>query len=557
MFKVIMHLLISGNPLNFILNVLFLIYFIVLIILYNRFKNDNKKLKIWLIICFVPLIISIIHFIIFVSGSAFLKILPEYIYIYISSILIALSPLLFKKNIIYNVSKVLIILVCIFFSLESIDSNKVTNYTRKSLSNAYISLCDYFEKNYIMNDWKKIDYNELKKDGLVLIEEAEQTGNIDKYYEAIDNFVEAHHDGHMGLLFYNDSDYYLNKISKFNDYGLSSIRLDDGSIIAIDVEDNLDIKTGDRIIKWDGVDINKVIENVKLPIGESLIENEERLKEFFGSSIGGNSVEVTYIDSDNTEKTITLKKLDSKVPRAIRSFNTFNHSFDEIEYDYKMLNDEIGYLKIGVEEINTISDSIGYFTGNHKKAREMYRKSLSELRKKGMKKLVIDIRNNMGGSDEVSMALASLFTKEKMYGYSLGYRSNNKNVSLVDHYVLSDGEFSDIEVLVLTNMRCGSAGDGMVLYLSRIDGITVAGLSNPGGIDQETGGTVFMPEGVAVSYPVGLVLDDNNNPNIDVDDTRESRNPVDIKIPLDKKAALRIFDGKDYELEWAIDYLNK
>ena len=106
-------------------------------------------------------------------------------------------------------------------------------------------------------------------------------------------------------------------------------------------------------------------------------------------------------------------------------------------------------------------------------------------------------------------------------------------------------------------MRCGSAGDGMVLYLSRIDGITIAGLSNPGGIDQETGGFIFMPEGVVVSYPVGLVLDENNNPNIDVDDTRESRNPVDIKIPLDKNAALRIFDGKDYELEWAIDYLNK
>lgn len=557
MFRVIMHLLNSGNPLNFILNVFFLIYFIVLIILYSRFKNDNKKLKIWIITCFIPLIISIIHFIIFVSGSAFLKILPEYIYTYISSILIALSPLLVKKNIIYNVSKVVIILVCIFLSLRSINSNKVTNYTRKSLSNAYISLCDYFEKNYIMNDWKKIDYNKLKKDGLILIEEAQQTDNIDKYYEAIDNFVEAHHDGHMSLSFYNDSDYYLNKISEFNDYGLSSIRLEDGSIIAINVEDNLDIINGDRIIKWDGVDINKVIDSVKLPIGESLIENEERMKEFFGSSIGGNSVEVTYIDSDNTEKIITLKKLKSKVPRAIKSFNTFNHSNDETEYDYKMLNDEIGYLRIGVEEIDTISDSIGYFTGNHKVAREKYRKSLRELRKNGMKKLVIDIRNNKGGSDEVAMALASLFTKEKIYGYSLGYRSNNKNISLVDHYVLPDGEFSDIKVIVLTNMRCGSAGDGMVLYLSRIDGITIAGLSNPGGIDQETGGFVFMPEGVVVSYPVGLVLDENNNPNIDVDDTRESRNPVDIKIPLDKNAALRIFDGKDYELEWAIDYLNK
>ena len=93
MFKEIMHLLYSGNPLNFILNTFFLIYFIVLIIIYGRFKNNNEKLKIWVIMCFVPLIISIIHSIIFVSGSAFLKILPEYKGIYISSILIALSPL--------------------------------------------------------------------------------------------------------------------------------------------------------------------------------------------------------------------------------------------------------------------------------------------------------------------------------------------------------------------------------------------------------------------------------------------------------------------------------
>ena len=55
-------------------------------------------------------------------------------------------------------------------------------------------------------------------------------------------------------------------------------------------------------------------------------------------------------------------------------------------------------------------------------------------------------------------------------------------------------------------MRCASAGDGLVLYLSRIDGITVAGLSNPAGINQETGGLVYMPEGLIINYPTGLVL---------------------------------------------------
>lgn len=56
---------------------------------------------------------------------------------------------------------------------------------------------------------------------------------------------------------------------------------------------------------------------------------------------------------------------------------------------------------------------------------------------------------------------------------------------------------------------------------------------------------------------MGLVLDENGNLNIDFDYTQQSRNPVDIKIPLDKESALKIFGGEDYELEWAIDYLNE
>ena len=44
-----------------------------------------------------------------------------------------------------------------------------------------------------------------------------------------------------------------------------------------------------------------------------------------------------------------------------------------------MLNNNIGYLKIGVEETDTISDGVSYLTGNHKVAREKFRTSLREL----------------------------------------------------------------------------------------------------------------------------------------------------------------------------------
>ena len=54
----------------------------------------------------------------------------------------------------------------------------------------------------------------------------------------------------------------------------------------------------------------------------------------------------------------------------------------------------------------------------------------------------------------------------------------------------------------------------------------------------------------------GLVLDENHVPNVDTRADRISRNPVEVRIPLDYDAAMRIFrDKEDYELDWAIKYL--
>ena len=125
-----------------------------------------------------------------------------------------------------------------------------------------------------------------------------------------------------------------------------------------------------------------------------------------------------------------------------------------------MLSDNIGYLRVTEETIDYFSDIISYVTGNHSTAREMFREDLRELRDQGMTKLVIDIRHNAGGFDEVATALTSLFTKEKMYAFSLGVRNGKEIKSVDDRYVMADGEFSDLEILVLTNMSCGSAGDG-------------------------------------------------------------------------------------------------
>ncbi|MBQ1195547.1 MAG: hypothetical protein IIX44_04810 [Clostridia bacterium] len=557
MIGLIRHLLNSGDILTFITSWTVFICFAVLILLYGRIKDNRNRLKIWSALCFIPLVYSFVHFFIFAAGGAFLQILPRYLTIYIPAILTAILPLLTKKKMLLRVGTVAFAVICAVCSVLSIYPTKKVNLTRKGLSEAYISLCDYLDENYIMAEWKQIDFEKLKEEGLLLVKDAERTGEIEKYYDAVINLTNSLNDGHAGVFFYNSGsyNYAVEKLTSFNDYGICLITLDDGSTVAINCEDGLAIRDGDVITKWNGIPIAEAIKSVDTPILESVLENDLIQKTFYLAGVGGDSVEVTYIDASGNEAVAVLDKLDSPLPRALSTFSKFSKSKNDY-YEYKMIASDIGYLRVTEESTNEISDTIAYYTGNHTPARESFRRDLRELKELGMTKLVIDIRNNAGGYEEVATALVSLFTKEKLYAFSFGIKKGDEMVSVKDRYILPDGEFADLEILVLTGMRCASAGDGLSLYLSRLDNVTVAGTTNPAGINQETGGVIYLPENIAVSFPTGLILDGDGNPNIDTDHTRESRNPVDIKIPLDKNAVIKIFSGIDYELEWAIEYLN-
>ena len=553
----LLHILDLNDPVIVGLGFFILVYLVALIIIHGRMSKNDKHKKIWNALCFVPFLLSAIHIMTFVGGDAFIHIFTQFQRVYISAVLIAFLPLLTKKKALGIIGYIVCVVSCMVHSVFCLDTGKPVDFSDKSKSDAYISLCDFLEENYVLSEWKKVDYEKLKADGLVLIDEAEKTGDINKYYDALYMLTDSFHDGHAGVFIdYDVSTYTIDRIKAFKDYGLSLITLDNGDTIAVNAEEDLEIKDGDVITKWNSVPIDEAIEAVTLPITEGTLENERVQKTFYLAGVGGDTVEVTYINSEGKEAVAVLKKIESTMPRAYTSFGIFTCSKNE-EYDYRMLSDNIGYLRVTEESTDYLSDTISYVTGNHSTAREMFREDLRELRAQGMTKLVIDIRNNAGGLDEISTALTSLFTKEKMYAFSLGVKNGKEIKSVDDRYVMADGEFSDLEILVLTSMRCGSAGDGLALYLSRLPNVTVAGLTDPSGINQETGGEVYMPGNAIVAFPSGLILDENGNPNIDIDHTRQSRNPVDIKIPLDKEAALKIFSGEDYELEWAMEYLNE
>lgn len=574
--EAMVHLINMGNPVHIVWAAVIFLSTIILIVLHRILKNDTKQIRIWRCLCAIPLISCVIHFAIFGMGPAWLYLLRYYLFLYIPSIIIALWGVFgiwkYGYYILAVLSSATSFLLGIYFSTGS---PYVANYTRLGWAEAFSKTCDYLEENYILKDWKELDFEQIKKELLTVVEKAEKENDFESYYKAVEQLVYKLHDGHAWIELYEADAQSVGLYRGLcNDYGFCMVTLDDGQTIAVNVEDGCEamekgITEGCIITKWNGIPIEEAevdMANSNIPVAN----NEELLKPIILSGMGGETVTVSYIDENGKETEITVKAIEYDKVEGIEAVFTYTARKDETigelvhlndwnsNYETKMLTDDCGYIMLTENATSGFQDIKGYLTGNHEYAREMFREKLRALEAQGMTKLVIDLRGNGGGFDEIGCALVDLLATEDFLSQSFGIIKNGRFERMSDHYVVADGEFADLEVVVLTNLYCGSAGDGTALYLSKLPNVTLAGISDSSGCNQEIGGACYLPEGLVVAFPSGLILNEESEPNIDIKADRISRNPNEVYIPFDKDAAMQMFSGEgDYEIEWAIEFLEK
>lgn len=142
------------------------------------------------------------------------------------------------------------------------------------------------------------------------------------------------------------------------------------------------IQIGDRVTKVNGKDIRDL----------SAVETSKMLK-----GPKGTVVEVEIIRK-NLKEPLKIK--------LVRD----NIKLDNVEY--KMLSDGIGYISL-LQFGNGVADEV--------------EQAVNNLKAKGMKKLIFDLRTNPGGSLNEAVDLASIFTSERKM-VSLKYKNGNENV---------------------------------------------------------------------------------------------------------------------------------
>ena len=594
---------------------LVLIFTVTLCFVRKPLAKTRRGKIFWRLLCLGPLTICIIHFACcrFAGSSWYTR--HTYGAFYLAALVTAFFPLFDLWKIPTKVFSILLPIGAAAAFLYTIiypmpfDSG-LRNYTRQSYTQSFISLTKDLEKYYSLKDWKKTDIQAIAKKIIPAVEEAERKNDAGLFYAAITAFGYYFYDGHVSNYPEGDRDAWERGLILLggNNYGFSMLRIDDGRVVSIMGKSTLPayqagIHNGTQIIEWNGKPIEEALAETECIYQGSTFpvkENEDFFRPVFLATRGmGESTDiaqylisraamdgtydapkavVTFLADDGQLRTVELDCLEDGlsmieyVMQFLISFGVYPNRYGvDKNFDAKMINSDTAYMLRNSEQYNYWGDIMSYLTGKYPSFSKSLRCQLQDLKSQGMKNLIIDARNNRGGFPALGSETASLFS-DRTFTTDVYYSDiNGSHKRLLAESVKADGFFKDINVLVLTNSYCVSAGDYFVRVMGQCPNVTTMGFTACNCSCQPQGGRAILTDSICnFSYTINWMYEDDGQTRfIDTDETRACTIPLDIKVPLTYNMAVSFsYDSnlawkenqdniRDYVMEYALDYLKK
>ena len=255
------------------------------------------------------------------------------------------------------------------------------------------------------------------------------------------------------------------------------------------------LKDGDQIVRIDGKNAAGV--QMSTDTIMSLLKGKS------GSSVN--------VQINRYGKLLSKKIIRGRIP--IKSINT-----------YYMIDDETGYIKIDQFSIPTAYE---------------FRQASAKLLSQGMKKLILDLRNNGGGVLDGATQIADEFLKD---GLSI-VKTQGRKIGTKNYTSTNRGSLKQTELVVLINSRSASASEIVAGAIQDNDrGLIVGRRSFGKGLVQEdqklrdgsslriTVARYYTPSGRCIQRPYSDGMEDYYN---DPTRTEESMFKIDSSIFID------------------------
>lgn len=197
--------------------------------------------------------------------------------------------------------------------------------------------------------------------------------------------------------------------------------------------------------------------------------------------------------------------------------------------DGEMLQDDIGYVRVTGFKMPSENGENGTFTE--------FKDKVTELSDNGMKKLIIDLRDNPGGILDVACDMADMFLPEGIITYTETKSGKRQNYT-------SDSDCLDIPITILLNENSASASEVFTGALKDYGRATVVGKKSYGkGIVQSvypfrdgsgisfTTAKYYTPNGTCI-HEIGI------EPDVEVDMPQEYDGMYASAVEKDKDTQL-------------------
>jgi len=456
------------------------------------------------------------------------------------------------------------------------------DFSGMSWVGGFAQLVTKMQREYAFGDWKRIDWSALYSEYAPQVARAQARHDELAYYLTLRRFMLRMRDGHVKMETWSpDADALLARAyTRLADggFGLVPARLADGHVVAAWVQPGgpaarAGVKVGARLLRWRGRPVDVAVRHVDTALSYSYPTSarldRERLRFLVRARVGAHRTVVFRDRGATAARTARLTAVDDDLLTLTKTDERSTLVLDgwpERMVTSEVLPGDIGYVKVRIE-LDLPADQ----PGDHTPTLQEFRDAIHQFIQAGVRGVVVDLRRNSGGSDQMAAAmLGSFSTEPSFYEYLDWYNTVTGRWEIwdVDPETLAPiapGVGAWIEpaleqytgpVAALVDNGCVSSGEGLAMGLRRLPNAKTVGFCGTNGSFGVTGDGALLPGLISIKWPFARSLDEHK---VVQDDAREGRGGVlpEVRVPATVRNISRQYAGSDVVLEYGLRALEQ
>jgi carboxyl-terminal processing protease len=375
-------------------------------------------------------------------------------------------------------------------------ASAVNDYSNLDYGGAFEAMFDQMAREYPFTAEKNVDWPALKSE---LAPRAEQARSTEDFFRVLQGLAFSIPDGHVGAGFNNEVFYQ----DYGGGFGLVLVELSDGRVIVEDVlpgspAEKAGLVVEAEITRWNGQPVGQAIQAVVPGFGPYSTDHARRVNQvsFLTRVPPGTSVQVSFKAPGASQE--QQVELESTQEYDSLFANLPGANADPLALPveaYTLPDSGLGYIRI-----NTFSDDENLMA-------RLWDRYLQSLIDENVKGLILDVRQNSGGSGGMAQNYAGYFFEDEFILYD-GQYYNNISGQFEDSgwpsRIRPAPSYFPGPVAVLVGPDCISACEGFA-YAMQHDGraIIVGNYPSAGAYGEVGQGQFKLPDDQSMQFPTG------------------------------------------------------